>query len=60
MCTNQYILKVHRKEALLLLKSDAGVGVVGGGAWGVKGRRKASGWVGEMAHLLKCLPSRKI
>lgn len=25
MCTNQYILEVHRKEALFLLKSDAGV-----------------------------------
>lgn len=30
MCTNQYILEVHRKKALFLLKSDAGVGVVGG------------------------------
>lgn len=36
MCTNQYLLEVHRKEALFLLKSDAGVGVGGVGREGKK------------------------
>lgn len=57
--TNQSILEVHPREALFLLKSDAGVG----GMWRERGRREGRREAGrgmgrKMVHLLKCLPSR--